>query len=102
MRQAHSICPGDPLLCNELGVLAYRNHQYADAEAWLQRAQEAAPAGGSAGAAPYTLYPIHRRCAAPPAPEYSVFDFPYRRPAMCKSMYGTYILNRLLLSEPRL
>ncbi|KAK9823965.1 hypothetical protein WJX72_006697 [[Myrmecia] bisecta] len=41
--QAHKICPTDPLVCNELGVLAYRNRHYDQAERWLQRALDRVP-----------------------------------------------------------
>lgn len=36
--QVQSICPKDPLVCNELGVVLYRNGEYEQAEAYLQRA----------------------------------------------------------------
>ena len=42
-RQGHAICPADPLLCNELGVVAFRNHQYEEAEQWLNKALDRLP-----------------------------------------------------------
>lgn len=47
--QAHKVCPSDPLACNELGVLTYRNHQYAASERWLLRALELVPGRLHAG-----------------------------------------------------
>ena len=47
--QAHKVCPSDPLACNELGVLTYRNQQYAAAEQWLLRALELVPGRLNAG-----------------------------------------------------
>lgn len=41
--QALKLCPHDPLVANELGVLAYRNHQYQSAANWLQKALELVP-----------------------------------------------------------
>ncbi len=41
--QAQKLCPSDPLVANELGVLAYRNHQYETAAAWLNNALELVP-----------------------------------------------------------
>lgn len=43
LMKAHRLCPSDPLVCNELGVLAYRNKRYEDAVAWLSRALEMTP-----------------------------------------------------------
>lgn len=42
-KQGHAICPADPLLCNELGVLAYRNNHYQEAEQWLNKALDRLP-----------------------------------------------------------
>lgn len=47
--QAHKVCPSDPLACNELGVLTYRNQQYPAAEQWLLRALELVPGRLNAG-----------------------------------------------------
>ena len=47
--QAHKVCPSDPLACNELGVLTYRNQQYTSAEQWLLRALELVPGRLNAG-----------------------------------------------------
>lgn len=47
--QAHKVCPSDPLACNELGVLTYRNQQYSAAEQWLLRALELVPGRLNAG-----------------------------------------------------
>jgi Tfp pilus assembly protein PilF len=41
--QAAKLCPSDPLVANELGVLAYRNRQYEAAAAWLRRALALVP-----------------------------------------------------------
>lgn len=54
--QAHKVCPSDPLACNELGVLTYRNHQYAASERWLLRALELVPGRLHAG----KLHAMHR------------------------------------------
>jgi hypothetical protein len=35
---AHQLCPADPATCHELGVLNYRNGQYAVATSWLHTA----------------------------------------------------------------
>lgn len=42
-RQGHAICPADPLICNELGVVSFRNHQYQEAEQWLNKALDRLP-----------------------------------------------------------
>ena len=42
-RQAHAICPLDPLVCNELGVLALRNNKFSQAEQWFVKALEHMP-----------------------------------------------------------
>lgn len=42
-RQGHATCPADPLLCNELGVVAFRNHHYQEAEQWLNKALDRLP-----------------------------------------------------------
>ena len=47
--QAHKVCPSDPLACNELGVLTYRNQQYSASEQWLLRALELVPGRLNAG-----------------------------------------------------
>ena len=47
--QAHKVCPSDPLACNELGVLTYKNQQYSAAEQWLLRALELVPGRLNAG-----------------------------------------------------
>lgn len=47
--QAHKVCPSDPLACNELGVLTYRNQQYSASEQWLLRALELVPGRLHAG-----------------------------------------------------
>ena len=49
--QAHKVCPSDPLACNELGVLTYRNQQYSASEQWLLRALELVPGRLNAGKA---------------------------------------------------
>ncbi|EFJ07248.1 hypothetical protein SELMODRAFT_272183 [Selaginella moellendorffii] len=36
--QAKGICPTDPLVYNELGVMAYRNREYEEAARWLRKA----------------------------------------------------------------
>ncbi|CAM6099881.1 unnamed protein product [Calypogeia fissa] len=36
--QAKTICPSDPLVLNELGVMAYRNKEYETAARWLRKA----------------------------------------------------------------
>lgn len=36
--KAREICPADPLVYNELGVLAYRNHEYQNAVSYLEQA----------------------------------------------------------------
>eukprot|EP00898_Chlorokybus_atmophyticus_P002261 jgi/Chlat1/3035/Chrsp206S03287 len=41
--QAHTVCQTDPLLYNELGVLAFRNQQFAEAEGYFRRALSLAP-----------------------------------------------------------
>jgi tetratricopeptide (TPR) repeat protein len=41
--QAQKLCPSDPLVANELGVLAYRNHHYEAAASWLQKALDLVP-----------------------------------------------------------
>ncbi|KAF6256091.1 hypothetical protein COO60DRAFT_1471149 [Scenedesmus sp. NREL 46B-D3] len=43
--QAHEMCPHDPAVAHELGVLAYRNRQYEAAAGWLSRALELLPGG---------------------------------------------------------
>lgn len=43
------MCPSDPLACNELGVLTYKNQQYSAAEQWLLRALELVPGRLNAG-----------------------------------------------------
>ena len=43
------MCPSDPLACNELGVLTYRNQQYSASEQWLLRALELVPGRLNAG-----------------------------------------------------
>lgn len=43
--QAAKLCPSDPLVANELGVLAYRSRQYEAAATWLQRALSLVPGG---------------------------------------------------------
>ena len=43
------MCPSDPLACNELGVLTYKNQQYPAAEQWLLRALELVPGRLNAG-----------------------------------------------------
>lgn len=42
--QARNICPTDPLVYNELGVLAYRNKDYDAAARWLRKALMLVPA----------------------------------------------------------
>ncbi|CAD7705302.1 unnamed protein product [Ostreobium quekettii] len=42
---ALDLCPTDPLVCNELGVFAYRSGDYSEAVAWLRRAQDLVPGG---------------------------------------------------------
>ena len=42
-RQGHAVCPADPLICNELGVVCFRNHQYQEAEQWLNKALDRLP-----------------------------------------------------------
>ena len=42
-RQAHAICTTDPQVCNELGVVCFRNHQYKEAEQWLNKALDRLP-----------------------------------------------------------
>ncbi len=41
--QAQRLCPADPLVAHELGVLAYRNQQYEAAAMWLRRALDLLP-----------------------------------------------------------
>ena len=55
--QAHKVCPSDPLACNELGVLTYRNQQYSASEQWLLRALELVPGRLNAGKALFVLLP---------------------------------------------
>lgn len=43
--QAAKLCPSDPLVAHELGVLAYRNRQYEAAASWLRRALALVPGG---------------------------------------------------------
>ncbi|KAF8071217.1 APC6 [Scenedesmus sp. PABB004] len=43
--QAHAVCPHDPAVAHELGVLAYRGRQYDAAASWLARALELLPGG---------------------------------------------------------
>jgi anaphase-promoting complex subunit 6 len=43
--QAAKLCPSDPLVAHELGVLAYRNRQYEAAAGWLRRALALVPGG---------------------------------------------------------
>ena len=43
--QASKLCPSDPLVANELGVLAYRSKQYDAAAAWLRQALALVPGG---------------------------------------------------------
>ncbi|GBF89495.1 anaphase-promoting complex subunit 6 [Raphidocelis subcapitata] len=47
---AHKLCPEDPLVAHEIGVLEYRNGRYALAERWLRTAlAHHAARGGSGG-----------------------------------------------------
>jgi anaphase-promoting complex subunit 6 len=46
---AHRLCPTDPLVCSELGVLNYRARDYAKAEQWLLRALDLVPGPLTAG-----------------------------------------------------
>jgi tetratricopeptide (TPR) repeat protein len=48
---AHALCPEDPLVCHEIGVLEYRNARYEPAERWLRTALARFTAAGG-GAAP--------------------------------------------------
>lgn len=48
---AHRLSPSDPLVCNELGVLAYRCRRYQEAASWLGAALELTPPSGTAAAA---------------------------------------------------
>jgi anaphase-promoting complex subunit 6 len=50
--QAGKLCPSDPLVANELGVLAYRNRQYAVAADWLRAALALVPGGRPTPSAP--------------------------------------------------
>jgi hypothetical protein len=47
--QAHRLCPSDPLVCNELGVMAYRARRYEDALSWLTQAVDLVPGGLTPG-----------------------------------------------------
>jgi tetratricopeptide (TPR) repeat protein len=42
-KQAHKICPSDPLVAHELGVLAYKNGQHSAAACWLRGALDLVP-----------------------------------------------------------
>lgn len=55
LRQAHAICPIDPLVCNELGVLAFRNLKYPEAEKWFNKALDQLPDSIPTGKNPMTL-----------------------------------------------
>jgi anaphase-promoting complex subunit 6 len=48
---AHALCPEDPLVCHEIGVLEYRNGRHAQAERWLAAALAHGRAGGGGGGA---------------------------------------------------
>ena len=61
-RQAHAICPIDPLVCNELGVLAFRNLKYAEAEAWFTKAVEHLPDVPSGDNLHHVAYFNHADC----------------------------------------
>eukprot|EP00775_Hariotina_reticulata_P001960 gene1960-2287_t len=43
--QAHHMCPRDPAVSHEIGVLAYRNQQYSTAANWFSRALRLVPGG---------------------------------------------------------
>ncbi|EFJ41124.1 hypothetical protein VOLCADRAFT_68591 [Volvox carteri f. nagariensis] len=45
VRQAYNICPDDPAVCHELGVLMYKCGQTAAAAMWLDRALQLLPGG---------------------------------------------------------
>jgi tetratricopeptide (TPR) repeat protein len=52
--QAYAVCPTDPLVSHELGVLAYKNGQHATAVKWFKDALQMLPeqqltAGGARG-----------------------------------------------------
>ena len=61
--QAAKLCPSDPLVANELGVLAFRNRQYAVAADWLRAALALVPGGRpTPGATPccaLTCFELH-------------------------------------------
>eukprot|EP00884_Botryococcus_braunii_P004732 jgi/Botrbrau1/1425/Bobra.0063s0117.2 len=44
-RQAYQRCPWDPLLCHELGVLAFRSHKLDEAKDWFHNALQHMPGG---------------------------------------------------------
>jgi hypothetical protein len=52
-RQAYQRCPWDPLLCHELGVLAFRSHKLDEAKDWFHNALQHMP-GGCPTAGPAT------------------------------------------------
>lgn len=60
-KQGHAICPADPLLCNELGVLAFRNRNYMEAEGWFSKALDRLPERLTAGKWD-SLKTIHHSC----------------------------------------
>lgn len=62
-KQAHAICPADPLVCNELGVLAFRNCNYVEAEQWLIKALDRLPDKLPTGT-PFLLMGCPRCCLA--------------------------------------
>lgn len=43
--QAYDLCPDDPAVCHELGVLMYKCGQYAAAAMWLDKALRLLPGG---------------------------------------------------------
>lgn len=42
-QSAKDLCPIDPLVYNELGILAFRSGEYGEAVAWFRRAIELIP-----------------------------------------------------------
>jgi anaphase-promoting complex subunit 6 len=53
---AHQLCPEDPAVCHEIGVLEYRNARHTSAERWLRGALARFTAAGG-GAAPAAAEP---------------------------------------------
>lgn len=58
LRAAHDICPDDPMLLHELGVMAFRSNELDIAESWLTQAMDAFASSSPAGL-PSQSCPLH-------------------------------------------